>query len=84
MRYTLLFIVLQIKTFVESCFVIYCAEYASGVRNLYCLGDFVLPGRNEIHGTKLLFHVIDFYNFCNKIFFDFSDYDFDKFFFRMG
>ena len=30
---------LQIKTFVESYLVIYCSEYASGVRNLYCQGD---------------------------------------------
>ena len=27
------------KNFVESYFVIYCSEYASGVRNLYCQGD---------------------------------------------
>ena len=31
--------VLQIKNLVESYFVIYSSEYASGVRNLYCQGD---------------------------------------------
>ena len=31
--------VLQIKNFVENYFVIYCSEYASGVRNLYCQED---------------------------------------------
>ena len=30
---------LQIKNFVESYFVIYCSEYASGVRNLNCQRD---------------------------------------------
>ena len=35
-------IVLQIKNFVEIYFVICCSEYASGVRNLYCQGDYVL------------------------------------------
>ena len=29
------------NSFVENCFVIYCSEYASGVRNLYSQGDFM-------------------------------------------
>ena len=32
-------VVLQIKTFSENCFFIYCSEYASGVCNLYCQVD---------------------------------------------
>ena len=31
--------VLQIKISVESYVVIYCSEYESGIRNLYCQGD---------------------------------------------
>ena len=54
----LVFIVLPIKNFVESCFVIYCSGYASGIRNLYWQGDLCLrklPALGSlVHVSKIL------------------------------
>ena len=74
MRYTLVFIVLQINTFVESCFFYLLCRVRKRRSQSLLPGRFFIAreNQNEIDGTKFLFHVIDFCNFCNKIFFDFQ------------
>ena len=56
--------VLQVKNFVESYFVIYCSEYASGVRNLFCQGELQYKPNNWsaiscmlfIQSTRFFYH----------------------------